>query len=421
MEGRPDRASVQIIQCSAFIGNKTSVGIALPVAVGVEGFEITFLNTQSRGWIKQYINNPRKRKFVQTQLNAAPAAVAESWAAGAEKKAYVCKLHIGELSELVIVKIMQESDNSEGLRAAFQDLEKAARYAERFNDSRLRVSTPVLAKLHNAHRWSGRTVLIEPHLNGKFGKFCWADYNNSPYHEMPHAFACFTYFASGRSEIAWDLQGAQNGETYLLTDPMWYTREVHGEDDIEECMALHRHTHCCKTGWHTELEHGKQYRLKMGGKDIEDTTYGEGEEVYLAIKNDKEDWRSPESRWVCVRTGEYSQRWQAESSVRGTWRFFQIIGGLKLYLTIRDTDERGGEPSSCWVCARVEDAADMPEWIVSSRNDGAKRLAMPVGSKLMYLTFWDDESDRRGDRSNWACGLVNTAAWSGWIVEACPL
>lgn len=160
----------------------------------------------------------------------------------------------------------------------------------------------------------------------------------------------------------------------------------------------------------------------MGGKDIEDTTYGEGEEVYLAIKDDDEDWRSAESRWVCVRPGEHAQRWKAECTDRGTWRFFQNIGGLKLYLTIRETDEREAERPSCWVCARVEDAADMPEWTVSSRNDGAKRLDMPVGSKLMYLTFWDDESDRceRGD-SNWACGLENTGAWSGWIVEACPL
>mmetsp|Transcript_77841 Transcript_77841/g.166898 ORF Transcript_77841/g.166898 Transcript_77841/m.166898 type:complete len:431 (+) Transcript_77841:99-1391(+) len=429
MEGRPARASLHITRCSEFIGKKTSVGFALPVAVGVEGLEIDFVDPKSPGWIKAYLSNPKKRKFVQARMSAAPAAAAQSWAAGAWKTAYVCKLRIGGQTELVVVKLMNEGEGGED--EAFEDVEKAARYAERFNDSRLRVATPVLAKLQDprsldgmpVQEWSERTVIIEPHLNGKYDKFCWDEGTNYPYHDLPHAFACFTYFSSGRSEIAWDLQGVQVGETYLLTDPLWYTREEgeDGEKKIEECMALHtRHTHCCKTGWHTELEHGKQYRFKLSGYDLDGTRF-KRKQVFLAIKDGPRDFRSVESLLVCVGPKEYSQIWEAESTGRATWRFFMNVEGLRLYLTIRESDER--DPTSCWVCARVEDAADVPEWIVSCRPDGSKRLAMPVGSEgksmLMYLTFRDDRVDKRGN-CNWACGVAN-ATDCGWIVEACPL
>lgn len=144
-----------------------------------------------------------------------------------------------------------------GTREDVMDHVAAATYAKDFGPG-IRFVVPVLALVDKAldengdriAEWEGRHVLLEPFLEGKYEKFVCRRHKfgggSFVYHALPQAFFHFTYEASGRSLVMWDLQGIQeeNGD-YLLTDP-YIVHEANSSWRYGKQHDTYRilHTHC---------------------------------------------------------------------------------------------------------------------------------------------------------------------------------
>eukprot|EP00929_Paragymnodinium_shiwhaense_P111659 TRINITY_DN79994_c0_g1_i1.p1 TRINITY_DN79994_c0_g1~~TRINITY_DN79994_c0_g1_i1.p1 ORF type:complete len:396 (-),score=39.78 TRINITY_DN79994_c0_g1_i1:356-1543(-) len=138
------------------------------------------------------------------------------------------------------LKVHKHSDKD--LFVDMFDSDLAAMLAGAFNEGLVKFCVPVLAKVVHASNasgktlkhWKGRTVLIEHFLEGSYRKFVFTP--SGQYHDIPQSFVHFTYLASKKTSVIWDLQGVkkENGE-YWLTDPQF----VHSRNCVPEIGDQH--------------------------------------------------------------------------------------------------------------------------------------------------------------------------------------
>lgn len=161
---------------------------------------------------------------------------ANSFAQGVSRYAYKGNLYsIGQRPLKCVVKTLKDSIghlNNEWT-CIDRTYQCSARYAELFNNECsprkkisfvkpifLTVSRKTSGKIFSTkHYREGETVAAEPFIEGRYQKFN----SNSGFfvngHDVCQAFSHFTYARSGSSIVVCDLQGVENSNKYLLTDP----------------------------------------------------------------------------------------------------------------------------------------------------------------------------------------------------------